>query len=85
MYQIAVIKHAKADTSKAVLIPNRPARSSSANFGQVSSLSCPAAPSSLLVITGADVVTVLPRAIRAVRKSERLRGKNHSYRESYTH
>jgi hypothetical protein len=84
MCQIAAIKHAKADTSKAVLIPNRVARSS-ANFGQVSSLSCPAPPSSLFVITGADVVTVLPRAIRAVRKSERLRGENHSYREGDTH
>jgi hypothetical protein len=82
MYQSAAIKHAKADRSKAVLIPS--ARSS-ANSGEVSSLSCPAPPSSLFVITGADVVTVLPRAIRAVRKSERLRGQNHSYREGDTH
>ena len=32
---------------------------------------------------GADVVTALPRAIRA-RKGERLRGKNYSYREGDT-
>jgi len=40
---------------------------------------------SLLVVIGADVVTVLPTAMRAVWKSERLRGKNHSYREGDTH
>jgi hypothetical protein len=39
---------------------------------------------SLLVIIGADVVTVLPNAMRA-RKSERLRGKKQSYREGDTH
>jgi hypothetical protein len=38
-----------------------------------------------LVVIGADVVTVLPTAMRAVWKSERLRGKNHSYREGDTH
>ena len=37
----------------------------------------------LFVIIGADVVTVLPRAIRA-RKGERLRGKSYSYREGDT-
>ena len=79
MDQIAAIKHAKADKNKAVLISNRPARSSA-----MSSLSCPAPSSSLFVITGADVVTVLPTAIRAVRKSERLRGESHSYHEGYT-
>jgi hypothetical protein len=36
-----------------------------------------------LVVIGADVVTVLPRAIRA-RKSESLRGKSESYREGDT-
>jgi hypothetical protein len=40
---------------------------------------------SLLVVIGADVVTVLPTAMRAVWKSDRLRGKNHSYREGDTH
>ena len=40
---------------------------------------------SLLVVIGADVVTVLPTAMRAVWKSERLRGKSHSYREGDTH
>jgi hypothetical protein len=33
---------------------------------------------------GANVMTVLPRAIRA-RKSESLRGENHSYRKCDTH
>ena len=42
----------------------------------------------LFIITIADEVTVLPRVtrvIRAVRKSESLRGKNHSHREGDTH
>jgi hypothetical protein len=43
------------------------------------------APPTSLLITNADELTVLPRAIRAVRKSESLRGKNHSYREGDTH
>jgi hypothetical protein len=38
----------------------------------------------LFVVTHADVVTLLPRAIRT-RKSESLRGKNHSYRQGDTH
>jgi len=38
------------------------------------------AQTALLVIIGADVVTVLPSTIRA-RKSACLRGKNHSYRQ----
>jgi hypothetical protein len=37
----------------------------------------------LFLIIGADVVTALPRAIRA-RKGERLRGKGYSYREGDT-
>ena len=36
---------------------------------------------SLLVVIGADVVTVVPSAVR---KSESLRGKSHSYREGDT-
>ena len=39
----------------------------------------------LLLITNADELTVLPRAIRAVRESESLRGKNHSHREGDSH
>jgi hypothetical protein len=38
----------------------------------------------LFVITGADEVAVLPRAIRAW-KSESFRGENHSYRKGDTH
>jgi hypothetical protein len=38
----------------------------------------------LFFITHADVMTVLPSAIGA-RKSESLRGKNHSYRKGDTH
>jgi hypothetical protein len=38
----------------------------------------------LFVITGADEVAVLPRAIRAW-NSESLRGKNHSYGKGDTH
>jgi hypothetical protein len=39
----------------------------------------------LLLITNADEPTVLPRAVRAVRKSESVRGKTHSHREGDTH
>jgi hypothetical protein len=37
-----------------------------------------------LVKIGAHVVALLPNAIRAVRKCERLRGENHSYRQGDT-
>ena len=38
-----------------------------------------------LLISDADELTVLPRAIRAVRESESLRGENHSHREGDSH
>jgi hypothetical protein len=38
----------------------------------------------LLVISGTDVMTVLPHAMRAIRKGGRLCGESHRYRERDT-
>jgi hypothetical protein len=39
----------------------------------------------LFIKIGADVITMLPSAIRAIRKGKGLGGENHSYREGDAH